>query len=224
MWEHGLAMTTPSSGRGRYGEAGLAAGRLESPAAERNKSPILAAIRARLPTTGVVLEVASGTGQHIVHFAREVPSLVWQPTDADEELRSAAAERIREAGLDNVRPPLRLDVRASDWPSEKVSAIVCINMIHIAPWSATKGLMEGAARLLQPGSPLFLYGPYKRGGRHTAPSNEAFDLSLRGRNPEWGVRDLDEVERCAEQHGLVLAEVVAMPANNLTVIFEAARH
>jgi cyclopropane fatty-acyl-phospholipid synthase-like methyltransferase len=212
-------MTTPDSARGRYGET-LAEGLLESPAAERNKEPILDAIRSRLPDTGVVLEIASGTGQHVVHFARALPVLIWQPTDADDDLRAAATERIRAAGLSNVRAPLRLDVLAPDWPPTEADAIVCINMIHIAPWSATKRLMDGASRLMRPGSPLFLYGPYKRGGRHTAPSNEAFDESLRARNPDWGVRDLDEVERCAEKHGFSLVDVVAMPANNLTVIFE----
>jgi len=212
-------MKTPTSARGRYGET-MAEGGLESPAAERNKGPILDAIRSRLPDSGVVLEIASGTGQHIVHFARAVPTLTWQPTDADDDLRAAATERIRAAGLSNVRTPLRLDVLAADWPPTDADAIVCINMIHIAPWSATKGLMEGASRLLQPGSPLFLYGPYKRGGRHTAPSNEAFDESLRARNPDWGVRDLADVERCAKQHGFALVDVVAMPANNLTVTLE----
>ncbi len=214
-------MTTSNSARGRYGET-LAEGLLESPAAERNKEAILDAIRSRLPDAGVVLEIASGTGQHVVHFARAVPELIWQPTDADDDLRAAATERIRAAGLSNIRSPLRLDVLTPDWSPSAADAIVCINMIHIAPWSATKGLMAGAARLLRTGSPLFLYGPYKRGGRHTAPSNEAFDESLRARNPEWGVRDLDDVERCAEQHGFSLADVVAMPANNLTVIFERA--
>jgi cyclopropane fatty-acyl-phospholipid synthase-like methyltransferase len=214
-------MTTPDSVRGRYGET-LAAGLLESPAAERNKGLILDAIRSRLPPHGVVLEIASGTGQHVVHFARALPALTWQPTDADDQLRAAAAERIRAAGLSNIRAPLRLDVLAPDWPSVDADAIVCINMIHIAPWSATNALLTGASRLLRRGAPLFLYGPYKRGGRHTAPSNEAFDESLRARDPEWGVRDLDDVERCAEQHSFTLAEVTAMPANNLTVVFERA--
>jgi cyclopropane fatty-acyl-phospholipid synthase-like methyltransferase len=213
-------MTTRDA-RGRYGET-LADGLLESPAAERNKEPILDAMRSRLPSTGVALEIASGTGQHVVHFARALPALTWQPTDADDQLRTAAAERIRAAGLSNVRAPLRLDVLAPEWPLVAVDAIVCINMIHIAPWSASKALLAGASRLLQRGAPLFLYGPYKRGGRHTAASNEAFDESLRARNPEWGVRDLDDVERCAEEHGFALAEVTTMPANNLIVVFERA--
>ena len=212
-------MTTRDSARGRYGET-LAEGLLESPAAERNKGVILDAIRALLPHAGVVLEIASGTGQHVVHFARALPSLTWQPTDADDQLRAAAAERIRAAGLSNIRAPLRLDVLEQDWPAVGADAIVCINMIHIAPWSATAALLAGASRLLRPGNRLFLYGPYKRGGRHTAPSNEAFDENLRARNPEWGVRDLDDVERFAEERGFELVEVTAMPANNLTVAFE----
>jgi SAM-dependent methyltransferase len=215
-------MTIRDSARGRYGET-LAEGLLESPAAERNKGAILDAIRSRLPPAGVVLEIASGTGQHVVHFARELPALAWQPTDADDQLRAAAADRIRAAGLSNIRTPLRLDVLAPDWPAVDADAIVCINMIHIAPWSATGALLAGASRLLRPGRPLFLYGPYKRGGRHTAPSNEAFDENLRARNSEWGVRDLADVEHCAEQHGFALAEVTTMPANNLTVAFERVR-
>ncbi len=214
-------MTTRDSARGRYGET-LAEGLLASPAPERNKGPILDAIRSRLPSVGVVLEIASGTGQHVVHFAHALPALTWQPTDADDQLRAAAAVRIRAAELSNIRAPLRLDVLSPDWPVMDADAIVCINMIHIAPWSATNALLVGAARLLPLGAPLFLYGPYKRGGRHTAPSNEAFDESLRARNPEWGVRDLDDVERCAEEHGFALVEVAAMPANNFTVAFERA--
>jgi len=214
-------MTTRDSARGRFGET-MSQGLLESPAAERNKGAILDAIRSRLPAAGVVLEIASGTGQHIVHFARALPDLAWQPTDADDELRAAAAERIRAAGLSNVRAPLHLDVLAMEWPAVDAGAVICINMIHVAPWSATGALFSGAARLLAPDAPLFLYGPFKRGGRHTAPSNEAFDESLRARNPEWGVRDLDDVERCAEDHGFALVEVTPMPANNLTVAFERA--
>jgi SAM-dependent methyltransferase len=216
------AMTTRDSARGRYGEI-LADGLLESPAAERNKQPILDAIRSRLPVAGVVLEIASGTGQHVVHFARALPALTWQPTDADDELRAAAEPRILAAGLGNVRAPLRLDVLAPRWPLAAADAVVCINMIHISPWSATEALMAGAARLLRPGAPVFLYGPYTRDGCHTAPSNEAFDASLRARNPDWGVRDLGDVERCAEGQGFGLVEVTSMPANNLTVAFERKR-
>jgi SAM-dependent methyltransferase len=211
-------MTSANSGQGRYGER-LKDGDLESPAAERNKQPILDAVRAWLPATGTVLEIASGTGQHIVHFARALPALIWQPTDTDDELLGATTRRLRAAGLDNVRAPLRLDVLDSEWPIRQAAAVICINMIHIAPPAATEALISGAARLLANGGPLVLYGPYRRAGRHTAPSNEAFDQSLRARNPDWGVRDLDDVAGAARGHGFRLADVVSMPANNFTVVF-----
>jgi SAM-dependent methyltransferase len=211
-------MTTPNSGRGRYGET-LAEGLLESPAAERNKGPILDAIRSRLPESGVVLEIASGTAQHIVHFARAVPALLWQPTDADDDLRSAATARIRAAGLSNVRAPLRLDVLAADWPPTEADAIVCINMIHIAPWSAACGLIAGAARILSPGGLLYLYGPFSRDGRHTAPNNEAFDRDLRARDPAWGVRAIEAVAALAAAAGFSAPLVEEMPANNLSLSF-----
>lgn len=214
-------MTTPTSARGRYGET-MAEGLLESPAAERNKEPILDAIRARLPHAGVVLEIASGTGQHIVHFARAVPALTWQPTDADDDLRAAATERIRAAGLSNVRAPLRLDALAADWPPAEADAIVCINMIHIAPWTAAEGLMRGAGRVLPPGGLLYLYGPYRRGGQHTAPSNAAFDAGLRAQNPAWGVRDLEAVAALAAAQGLGEPLILEMPANNLSLVFRKA--
>ena len=206
---------------GRYGET-LTSGGLESPAAERNKQPILEVLVARLPPSGTVLEVASGTGQHVAHFARALPRLRWQPSDSDADLRAAAAARIAAAGLDNVLTPLALDACAETWPVTSADAVVCINMIHIAPWDATIGLMRGAARVLRPGSPLFLYGPFRRDGRHTAPSNEAFDSALRARDPSWGVRDLGDVAACAREHGFELSEVVEMPANNLTVVFVRA--
>jgi len=198
----------------------LTAGVLESPAAERNKQAILEVLERHLPGSGTVLEIASGTGQHVVHFARALPRLLWQPTDVDADLRAAAAARIRAAELDNVCVPLALDVLDPLWPLDAADAVVCINMIHIAPWSATLGLLSGTARLLPSGGRLFLYGPYRRDGRHTAPSNDAFDASLRARNSEWGVRDLEEVAACAREHGFELLDTVAMPANNLTVVFE----
>jgi SAM-dependent methyltransferase len=203
----------------RYGEA-LGAGGLESPAAERNKQPILEVLEKWLPRSGTVLEIASGTGQHAVHFARALPELTWQPTDADPELRAAAAARFAAAALDNLLPPLPLDVLAAAWPVHAAAAVLCINMIHIAPSAATPALLEGSARLLSGGAPLVLYGPFRRGGRHTAASNEAFDASLHARNPDWGVRDLDEVAASAGEHGFELVDVVTMPANNLTVVFE----
>ncbi len=189
----------------------------ESPAAERNKQAILEVLERLLPTVGTVLEVASGTGQHVVHFARALPRLVWQPSEPDPELRTATAARAAAAALDNLRPPLELDVLEERWPPLAADAMLCINMIHIAPWAATLGLLEHAADLLPSGAPLVLYGPYLRDGRHTAPSNEAFDASLRARNPEWGVRDVGEVASVAARLGFELGEVVAMPANNFTV-------
>jgi SAM-dependent methyltransferase len=204
---------------GRYGET-LSGGRLESPAAERNKQPILEVLERRLPGAGTVLEIASGTGQHVVHFARALPALTWQPTDADPELRASALERIRASGLANVREPLALDVHDAEWPVAAAAAVVCINMIHIAPWSATPALMRGSARVLAAGAPLLLYGPFRRDGLHTAASNEAFDESLRRRNADWGVRDVADVAARAAEHGFELAEVVAMPANNFAIVFE----
>lgn len=190
-----------------------------APAAERNKDPILEVLRAVLPDSGLVLEIASGTGQHVVHFAAALPGLVWQPSDPDAAARASVAGHVAAAGLANVRPPLALDAAAADWPLDAAAAVICSNMIHIAPWAACEGLIAGAGRVLPSGGPLVLYGPFRHGGVHTAPSNAAFDASLRARDPRWGVRDLDDVARLAGPRGLVLEEVVAMPANNLSVIF-----
>ncbi len=205
---------------------------LHAPAAARNRDPILAVLRRVLPTRGNVLEIASGTGQHAAAFAAALPDLVWQPSDPDPEARaSIAAWRTRmdseEAppGPANLRRPLDLNVLRPDWEaaiSEAPAAILCINMIHIAPWAACEGLIRGAGALLGPGGLLCLYGPYRREGRHTAPSNDAFDRSLRARDPDWGVRDLEAVAACAAERGLVLEETVAMPANNLSLILRRA--
>ena len=192
---------------------------LTAPAAERNKDPILGVLRRILHESGLVLEIASGTGQHVIHFARALPKLTWQPSDPDREMRASIAAWIAQTALPNVRPPLALDVREDEWPVEHADAVLCINMVHISPWGATLGLMRGAGRLLRPGGVLALYGPYKRCGGHTAPSNEVFDQQLRGANPEWGVRDLEAVEDAARLQGLTLEEVAEMPANNLTVVF-----
>ena len=192
------------------------------PAPERNKDPILEVLRRVMPARGTVLEVASGTGQHIVHFARHLPALQWLPSDPDvNHLRSIRA-RVAAAGLANVAAPLVLDVLDRPWPMEQVEAILCINMIHIAPWGATLALLQESARLLPPRGVLCLYGPYRRGGHHTAASNEAFDADLRSRNPEWGVRDLEEIQLHAGQAGIALEEVVQMPANNLSVVLRNA--
>jgi SAM-dependent methyltransferase len=176
-----------------------------APAVARNRDPILNVLRRVLPARGLVLEIASGTGEHAVHFAGALPDIVWQPTDPDEAaLRSIAAWR-EQTRLPNLPPPLEFDVAANIWPVERADAVVCINMIHISPWRGAVALMAGAGRVLAPGGVLFLYGPYKEEGRHTAPSNEAFDADLRARNPEWGVRDLGDIIALAASHGLDFA-------------------
>jgi SAM-dependent methyltransferase len=195
---------------------------LTAPAAERNKDPILTVLKRVLPRSGTVLEIASGTGQHAVHFARALPALTWQPSDPDPEMRASIRAWIAESGLSGLRDPLDLDVQAQPWPVESADAVACINMIHIAPWSATTALMGGVGRILCPGGVLLLYGPFRQDGQHTAPSNEAFDRSLRAGNPEWGVRDLEAVVTAASSAGLALEDVVAMPANNLCVLFRGA--
>jgi SAM-dependent methyltransferase len=193
--------------------------RQNAPAAERNKDAILGVLARVLPPSGLVVEIASGTGQHAVHFANALPGLTWQPTEPDLQMHPSIAGWIAESGLSNVLPPVALDVCQPDWPVDHADAVVCINMIHISPWRATEHLMAGCERLIRPGGTLVLYGPYRRGGRHTAPSNEAFDASLRQRDPQWGVRDLEAVAETAARHGLVQTETVEMPANNLSVVF-----
>ena len=188
--------------------------------AERNKDPILAVLARVLPRRGVVLEIASGTGQHILHFANALPGLAWQPSDRDPELRESIALRVKEQQLANVNRPINLDVTRLPWPLQTADAVVCINMIHVAPWSATLALLEGAKALLPTQHVLFLYGPYRRFGQHTSRSNEQFDSDLRAHDPEWGVRDLEAVSEAAASSGFVLAEVVEMPANNFSVIFK----
>ena len=190
-----------------------------APAASRNRDPIATVLRDVLPSRGLVLEVASGTGEHVAYFARAFPHLDWQPTDPDQvALQSIEAWR-RAEGLPNLFAPLPLDAASPDWPVARADAIVCINMVHISPWSATIGLLDGAERLLGSGAPLYLYGAYRRRDVPTAPSNEAFDRSLRARDPEWGVRLLEDVVAEAEQRSLRLDRLVEVPANNLSVVF-----
>lgn len=190
-----------------------------APATERNRAPLLEVLRRTLPSAGDVLEVASGTGEHAVYFAAALPALRFWPTDpAHESLASIDAWRTH-AALANVMPARALDVRDASWPLERCDALLCVNMIHIAPWACTEALFHGARARLPAGAPLVTYGPYRRGGAHTAPSNEAFDAQLRERNPAWGVRDIEAVTGVAEEAGFALAEVIEMPANNLTLCF-----
>lgn len=192
---------------------------LTSPSVARNREPILAILQRVLPASGLVLEIASGTGEHALHFASALPHLTWQPTDQDEQALNSIAAYRAASGLPNLLAPMKLDAAVMDWPVERADAVVAINMVHISPWRATQGLMAGAGRVLPSGGVLFLYGAYKENGAHTALSNEAFDQDLRRRNSEWGVRDLEEVADLARVHGLELVERIAMPANNLGLVF-----
>jgi SAM-dependent methyltransferase len=185
----------------------------------RNRQPILDVLARVLPPEGLVLEIASGSGEHAVFVAQNLPSLRWRPTDADDGALASIAAHRAAAALPNLREPLRLDATAEHWPIESANAVVCNNMVHITPWRITEGLMAGAGRTLPPGGILYLYGPYRIDGRHTAASNKDFDDWLKAQNPEWGIRDLAAVTALARRHGLHLTERVAMPANNLSVIF-----
>ncbi|HUD27242.1 MAG TPA: DUF938 domain-containing protein [Novosphingobium sp.] len=193
--------------------------RRQAPATARNRDPILAVLREVLPLSGRVLEIASGTGEHAVHFAAALPDLVWQPSDPDPGARSSIAAWRAHAGLANLREPIALDAASPDWPEAPFEAVVCINMVHISHWSSTEGLMAGAARVLESGRPLVLYGPFRRAGRALEPGNAAFDEDLRRRNPDWGLRSVEDVRACALDHGLVFDQLVEMPANNLVVVF-----
>jgi len=192
--------------------------RRSSPSALRNRGPIADVLERVLPPSGLVLEIASGTGEHVTFFARRMPHLTWQPSDPDPEARASVAALLADEERPNVRAPMALDAAASGWPVERADAIVCINMIHISPLASLDGLMAGAARLLPVGGPLVLYGPYKIGGVHTAPSNEEFDAWLKTRDPRWGVRDLELVIDVASEHGIELLERIAMPANNFVLV------
>lgn len=196
-------------------------GTWHSAPADRNTGPILDVLAGVLPTRGRVLEIASGTGQHVVAFARAFPQLQWQPSDFDPDLRTSVELRLSEAALDNIEPPVDLDVMRLPWSIDAADAIVCINMIHVAPWPATEALFEGAGRILGPRGVLVTYGPYMRAGEHTAPSNEAFDAALKARDAAWGLRDIDVVSEVASVNGFSREEVVAMPANNFTLVFRA---
>lgn len=190
-----------------------------SPAAGRNRTLILEVLREKLPNSGTVLEIASGTGEHIVHFAAQCPNLKFQPTDPSPEALTSIAAWIDAEATGNVRSPIALDVLQADWPVPDCDAVYCSNMIHIAPWTACEGLIAGSARALQPGGLLFIYGPFFRAGIETAPGNIAFDRDLRRRNPEWGIRHLDEVAELATMAGFHPPEITEMPANNLCVAF-----
>lgn len=193
--------------------------RRRAPAALRNRDPILAVLRSALPSTGTVLEIASGTGEHALHFARELTGILWQPSDPSAQARASIAAWREAERLPNLRAPIALDAADWPWPIAGADAIVAINLIHISPWSATRGLMRGAGVLLPMGAPLCLYGPYRQAGRPFAASNAAFDADLRARDPAWGIRDVADVVAAARDQGLALDTVIEMPANNLSLLF-----
>ncbi|MGB3318181.1 MAG: DUF938 domain-containing protein [Sphingopyxis granuli] len=190
-----------------------------APATLRNRDAIAAVLADWLPAAGTVLEIASGSGEHAVHFAAAFPALTWQPSDPDPDALASIVAWSGEAAAANILLPLQLDAATPDWPVARAAAILCINMVHISPWEATLGLFAGAARLLPPGAPLILYGPYVEADVPTAESNRTFDASLRARNPAWGLRDTAVVAAAAEQAGFGLAARCAMPANNLMLLF-----
>jgi len=190
-----------------------------APAAGRNREPIAAVLTEELPSGGLVLEVASGTGEHAVHFARTFPHLQWQPSDPDPAARDSIATWREDEGLANLLGPLALNSADPVWPIERADAVLCINMAHISPLAATEGLVAGAARLLTPGAPLILYGPWIESNVETAPSNLAFDADLKARCPEWGLRQVEWLDRIAEAAGFHRTRRVAMPANNVTLVY-----
>ena len=204
--------------KGRFYEASAEGAKRSAPAALRNREPIADVLREWLPESGLVLEIASGTGEHAVHFANAFPNLSWQPTDVDESALASIECWRRASGLPNIRPPLMLDA-VSGWPCANADAVFSSNMVHISAWASAIGLVEGAARLLPPGGALILYGPWLKDDIETAPSNLAFDADLKRRNPEWGLRRVEDFASLATSHGLSLADVRAMPANNLMLLF-----
>ena len=203
----------------RFYEAPTAGARRSAPAALRNREPIAAVIADWLPKTGLVLEVASGTGEHSAWFARRFPQLDWQPSDIDAGALASIRAWRAESGLSNLREPLAIDAAAPDWPIGRADAVLSINMVHISPWAAALGLLDGASRLLGPGAPLILYGPWLSDAIDTAPSNLAFDRDLKARDPSWGLRKVEEFAAKAATRGLALIGQKAMPANNLMLLF-----
>jgi hypothetical protein len=198
----------------RFYEGPAEGQRRSAPAALRNREPIADVLREWLPDSGLVLEIASGTGEHAVHFAKEFPALEWQPTDIHADaLTSITAWRNAEP-LPNLRAPLKLDASSPDWPIDRADAVLSINMVHISPWASALGLLNGAARLLDAGAPLILYGPWIAAEAETAPSNIEFDAQLRARDPAWGLRTVEEFAAAADERGFALQETRAMPANN----------
>jgi hypothetical protein len=211
-----------SDGR-RFYEMPAEGPRRSAPAALRNREPIVEVLREWLPPHGLVLEVASGTGEHAAFFGEQFPQLEWQPSDVHPDALASIAAWQQAARLPNVRPPVTLDASSSDWPIIEADAVLCINMVHISPWASALGLLDGAARVLTTGGPLILYGPWLIGDGPVAPSNLAFDADLKSRDPEWGLRRVEDFAAAAEEHGLSMVETRAMPANNLMLLLRPNR-
>jgi len=199
-------------------EAGSEA-RRHAPATLRNRDVIAQVLRNILPKSGIVLEIASGSGEHVVHFAGAFADLHWQPSDCEQSALRSIAAWTAESGVANVLPPVLIDVEQEAWPVRRADAILCINMVHISPWSATLALLRHAAALLPAGAPLYLYGPFVRHDVMTAESNVAFDASLKARNPAWGLRDIADIDDAAAACGFVRVELIEMPANNLSLVY-----
>lgn len=203
----------------RFYEAPMVGALRSAPAALRNREPIAEVLADWLPTSGLVLEIASGSGEHAIHFAKEFPDLEWQPSDAHADALASIAAWGAAAGLPNVRAPLTIDAASADWPIGKADALLNINMVHISPWASALGLIAGAARVLPAGGPLILYGPWLKDDIETVPSNLAFDADLRRRDPQWGLRRVEDFADAAERPGFSLTETRSMPANNLMLLF-----
>ena len=203
----------------RFYEGQVAGARRSAPAALRNREPIAEVLREWLPLSGLIIEIASGTGEHASYFAERFPTLEWQPSDVHSDALSSIEAWQRESGLANLRPPVVLDAASADWPVDRADALLSINMVHISPWASALGLIDGAARLLPAGAPLILYGPWIQADVATAPSNLDFDADLKRRDPQWGLRRVEDFAAAAEVRGLQLTETRAMPANNLMLLW-----
>lgn len=204
---------------GRFYEGSLVGERRSAPAALRNREPIADVLREWLPTSGLVLEIASGTGEHAVYFAERFPNIDWQPSDIHPDALASIEAWRADADLPNLRTPLTLDASSAEWPVEHADGVLSINMVHISPWRSALGLLAGAKRILGPGAPLILYGPWLKADVPVAPSNLDFDADLRRRDPEWGLRHVEDFAAAADESGFKLVEWRAMPANNLMLLF-----
>jgi hypothetical protein len=203
---------------GRFYEGGAGGAKRSAPAALRNRDPIAAVLTNWLPVSGLVLEIASGSGEHVVHFAERFPNLEWQPSDIHPDALQSIAAWREVAALPNVLPPVVLDASRQDWPVDEAEAVLSINMVHISPWASALGLLESARRILPAGAPLIMYGPWLKGDIETAPSNLDFDADLKRRDPAWGLRQVEDFSEAAEARGLKLEETRIMPANNLMLL------